>query len=422
MAAEDTETVSIDGRRLTLTNLDKVLYPETGTTKADVIGYYSAIAEAMIPHVRDRIATRKRWVHGTGTPGRPGEAFFQKNLDAKSTPSWVAQRTIAHKTSQSTYPLANDRATFVWLAQIAALELHVPQWRVGRGDRRQNPDRLVLDLDPGEGVTLADCAEVARLAHAILGDMGLDPFPVTSGSKGIHLCTPLDGSQTSEQVSAVAHELARALEADHPDLVVSGMKRALRAGKVFVDWSQNNGAKTTIALYSLRGRFRPTVAAPRTWRELASKGLRQLDYTDVLERMRRHGDPLARLSDGDTIAAGSDRLRAYRSMRDAAKTPEPVPEDRPDAADGRSFVIQEHHAAGCTGTSALSTTACSSAGRCRRARRPTRGGTVSPCRSRITRSSTGRSPATSRRASTGPGTSASGTTASTRSRGGATTR
>ncbi|MFF2052207.1 ATP-dependent DNA ligase [Leifsonia sp. NPDC058194] len=355
MAAEDTETVSIDGHRLKLTNLDKVMYPEAGTTKADVIGYYHAIAEVMIPHVRDRIATRKRWVHGVGTAGHPGEVFFQKNLDPASTPSWVKQRTITHKTSTNTYPLVNDRATLVWLAQIASLEIHVPQWRVGRGDARRNPDRMVLDLDPGEGVTLAECAEVARLARDILTGMGLDPLPVTSGSKGIHLYTPLDGSQTSDQISAVAHELARALEADHPELVVSDMKKELRAGKVLVDWSQNNAAKTTIAPYSLRGRLRPTVAAPRTWRELAAKDLRQLEFDDVLERVKKRGDPLAGLSAGGTAdaghpdaeqltGAGGDRLTSYRAKRDATKTPEPVPTVSPDAVDGRSFVIQEHHA------------------------------------------------------------------------------
>lgn len=344
MAAKDTETVSIDGHRLRLTNLDKVMYPETGTTKADVIGYYSAIADVMIPHTRDRIATRKRWVHGVGTPEHPGEVFFQKNLDPSSIPGWVKTRTITHKTSANTYPLANDRATLVWLAQLAALELHVPQWRVGRGGERRNPDRLVLDLDPGEGATLLDCAEVARLARAILADMGLDPLPVTSGSKGIHLYAPLDGSQTSDQVSAVAHELARALEADHPDLVVSDMKKTLRAGKVLVDWSQNNGAKTTIAPYSLRGRFRPTVAAPRTWRELASKELRQLEYPEVLDRVQKRGDPLAGLAAGRPAAEETDRLTTYRAKRDADRTPEPVPSVSPDAADGRSFVIQEHHA------------------------------------------------------------------------------
>jgi bifunctional non-homologous end joining protein LigD len=347
MATSDTEVVEIDGHRLKLTNLDKVLYPETGTTKADVIGYYAAIADVMIPHTRDRPATRKRWVHGVGTVDHPAEVFFQKNLD-EGTPSWVKRRTIKHKTSTNDYPLVNDKATLVWLAQIASLEIHVPQWRISRNGTPKNPDRLVLDLDPGEGVTLTDCAEVARLARDILTDMGLEPMPVTSGSKGIHLYAALDGKQTSDEVSAVAHELARALEADHPDLVVSDMKRAIRAGKVFVDWSQNHAAKTTIAPYSLRGRFTPTVAAPRTWRELASKDLEHLDYKEVLARVKRRGDPLADLSAGhldeDVHGAAEDRLTTYRSKRDAGKTPEPVPDETPHSTTGRTFVIQEHHA------------------------------------------------------------------------------
>lgn len=350
MATSDSDVVEIDGHRLKLTNLDKVLYPETGTTKADVIGYYAAIADVMIPHLRDRPATRKRWVHGVGTPDHPGEVFFQKNLD-EGTPSWVKRRTIKHKSSVNDYPLVNDKATLVWLAQIASLEVHVPQWQISRNGTPKNPDRFVLDLDPGEGVTLADCAEVARYARAILTDMGLDPMPVTSGSKGIHLYAALDGKQTSDQVSAVAHELARALEADHPDLVVSDMKRAIRAGKVFVDWSQNSAAKTTIGPYSLRGRFRPTVAAPRTWRELASKDLAHLDYKEVLARVKRRGDPLAdqsagHLDDPDQPGSddGSDRLTTYRGKRDAAKTPEPVPSARPASTTGQTFVIQEHHA------------------------------------------------------------------------------
>lgn len=348
MAAQDTEVVDIDGHRLKLTNLDKVMYPGTGTTKADIFGYYNAVAQAMIPHVRDRIATRKRWVHGVGTPDDPAQVFFQKGLDPASTPDWVRQVAIEHSSGPKSYPLVNDRATLIWLAQIASLEIHVPQWRVGPDGERQNPDRLVLDLDPGDGVTLTDCAQVATFARAILTGMGLDPFPVTSGSKGIHLYAALDGSQTSDRISAVAHELARALEADHPDLVVSDMKKSLRAGKVLVDWSQNNGSKTTIAPYSLRGRFEPTVAAPRTWEELESADLRQLDYREVMERLTHSGDPLAALSrhGGGHASAPSapDRLSTYRSMRDAEKTPEPVPADRPEAGAGRSFVIQEHHA------------------------------------------------------------------------------
>jgi bifunctional non-homologous end joining protein LigD len=350
--AED-QTVSVDGHRIKLTNLDKILYPSTGTTKRDVIDYYARIAEFLIPHAANRPATRKRWVHGVGTADDPGQVFFQKNLD-DSTPSWVKRRAIQHKDHSNEYPLVNDLATLTWLAQIAALEIHVPQWQFGRTGTQKNPDRLVLDLDPGPGVGLAECAEVARFAREILTGMGLDPLPVTSGSKGIHLYAALDGKQTSDEVATVAHELARALEADHPDLVVSDMKKSLRDGRVLVDWSQNNGNKTTIVPYSLRGRERPTVAAPRTWRELASKDLAQLEFDEVLARVAKRGDPLASLTAGHLASleptpermAGFDRLEKYRSMRDGSKTPEPVPEERPteEPSQGFSFVIQEHHA------------------------------------------------------------------------------
>lgn len=350
--------VDVEGHRITLTNLDKVLYPATGTTKGDVLAYYASIAPVLLPHSQDRAATRKRWVNGVGTMAAPGEMFFQKNLD-DATPSWVKRRAIEHKDHAIEYPLVNDVATLTWLGQIAALEIHVPQWRFGRTGKRVNPDRLVLDLDPGEGVGLVECAEVARYAKAILEGMGLQPMPVTSGSKGIHLYARLDGTQDSDAVSAVAHELARALEADHPDLVVSEMKRAVRTGKVLVDWSQNSGAKTTVTPYSLRGRERPTVAAPRTWRELASKNLAHLEYPEVLRRVSRRGDLLAPLATGhpdslepptlhqagfDSCASGPDRLAEYRRKRDATRTPEPVPTGPEPTVHGTSFVIQEHHA------------------------------------------------------------------------------
>lgn len=341
MAAQK-QTVTVDGHRLTLTNLDKVLYPETGTTKADVLSYYAAVADVLIPHAAHRPVTRKRWVHGVGTPSDPGAVFFEKNL-TDAAPSWLQRHAVEHSRHTVEYPMLNDLATLTWLGQIAALEIHVPQWRFGATGERMNPDRLVLDLDPGDGATLQDCAHVAVLARSILTDMGIDPMPVTSGSKGIHLYAPLDGSQTSERVSEVAHELARALEADHPDLIVSDMKKSLRVGKVLVDWSQNNAAKTTITPYSLRGRLRPTVAAPRTWRELAAKNLRQLEYEEVMRRVARRGDLLAGLSPRDS-AVGADRLARYRSMRDAAKTPEPVPATAAAPSTGASFVIQEHHA------------------------------------------------------------------------------
>ncbi len=355
----DEQTVTIDGHRLKLTNLSKVLYPETGTTKADVIDYYARVADVLIAHAANRPVTRKRWVHGVGTAEAPGEMFFQKNLDERSTPQWVRRRDIQHSDHVSSYPLVNDLATLTWLAQIAALELHVPQWQFGRTGARKNPDRLVLDLDPGPGAGLAECAEIARFARVILTDMGLDPMPVTSGSKGIHLYAALDGKQTSDEVSEVAHELARALEADHPDLAVSDMKKTLREGKVLVDWSQNNGNKTTITPYSLRGRSHPMVAAPRTWKELASKDLAQLDYREVIKRVAKSGDPLANLTAGHLASleptpqrmagfqhadGADDRLAKYRSMRDGSVTPEPVPTGVAPPTAGQTFVIQEHHA------------------------------------------------------------------------------
>ncbi|MCU1574518.1 MAG: ATP-dependent ligase [Micrococcaceae bacterium] len=368
------QVVSIDGHRLTLTNLDKVLYPATGTTKGEVLAYLATVAPVLLPFARDRPATRKRWVHGVGTGQEPGQVFFQKNLE-KHAPSWVHSYVLQHKDHVNTYPVINDAASLAWLGQNAALELHVPQWRFSAEGLQLNPDRLVLDLDPGEGAGLPECAEVARLARAILTDMGLTPHPVTSGSKGIHLYAHLDGSQTSDQVSAVAHELARALESDYPDLIVSDMKKVLRAGKVLLDWSQNNAAKTTICPYSLRGKLRPWVAAPRTWEELEDPGLAQLDYLQVLDRVaagltpaadlvppggasggasggtsgetpggnrKSHGSPQPRAEAGD--AEPADRLRTYRSMRDPDRTPEPVPAGVAPVSEGRSFVIQEHHA------------------------------------------------------------------------------
>ncbi|RUQ05527.1 ATP-dependent DNA ligase [Curtobacterium sp. HSID17257] len=354
-------TVLVGDRRIALTNTDKVLYPVTGTTKGQVIAYYERVAPWMIPHVKDRPVTRKRWANGV-----EGTVFFEKNLP-DSAPDWVRHHTIAHKEHDTEYPIVDDLPTLVWMAQQAALELHVPQWRFGPRGAQQHPDRLVLDLDPGEGVGLPECVEVALAAREILHGMGLDPYPVTSGSKGIHLYAALDGRATTAQVSDVAHELARALQQDLPDLVLSSMSRAERRGKVFVDWSQNNGNKTTIAPYSLRGRDRPTVAAPRTWQELEERGFAQLELEEVLDRLEAHGDllhPVASASlavgrtdhghwDSDrtqraneTEQPARDRLAVYRAKRDATKTPEPVPEGAPTVRrDGTpTFVIQEHHA------------------------------------------------------------------------------
>ncbi|WP_448656059.1 ATP-dependent DNA ligase [Microbacterium lacticum] len=336
------QLVEIDGRRLRLTNLDKVLYPATGTTKGEVIDYYSRIAPAMLPHVRGRPVTRLRWPEGTGKP-----PFFAKDLEA-GAPDWLGRHAIDHSGGAKDYPLVDDLAGLVYLAQVASLELHTPQWRFdpppGTAGGRGRPDRLVLDLDPGPGAGLAECAEVARWAREILQGVGMDPLPVTSGSKGIHLYAALDGTRTSDDIAAFARELARALEADHPDLVVSAMTKAVRPGKVFVDWSQNSAAKTTIAPYSLRGRAEPTVAAPRTWAELAAPDLRHLRFDDVLARVAESGDLLAGVEPD-----ASEALAPYLAKRTAGATPEPLPaapvaRAGADSGGEARFVIQEHHA------------------------------------------------------------------------------
>ncbi|MGC0142280.1 ATP-dependent DNA ligase [Pseudactinotalea sp. Z1732] len=359
--------VNVDGRRLRMTNLDKVLYPQTGTTKAEVAHYYAQVADVMVPHCLGRPATRKRWVEGVGTARRPLDSFFSKDLDA-GTPSWVVRADVQHSDHVSTYPVVDSRATLTWFAQIAALEVHVPQWRLDADGAAANPDRLVLDLDPGPGVELTTVAHVAGLVREILAGMGMESYPVTSGSKGIHLYAPLPGTVTSEQASALARELARSLEADHPDLVLSRMARAARAGKVFLDWSQNNAKKTTVAPYSLRGTALPRVAAPRTWEELADPDLRQLSPEEVLDLLAARGDPMAPLGASPGTTPVPDRLARYRAKRDGARTPEPVPAPVPSSppfsppapavpgddpgdggADGEGlalprFVIQEHHA------------------------------------------------------------------------------
>ena len=319
-----------------------MLYPESGTTKADVIGYFAEVAAAMIPLVAGRPVTRKRWPNGVETT-----PFFHKNID-KGTPSWVPRREIPHSERTITYPLIDSPATLAWLGQNAALELHVPQWRFNPDGSVGLPDRAVFDLDPGPGVGLAECAEVAKAIRARLDDLELVAYPVTSGSKGMHLYVPLPGNQTSEEVSLFAKLLAETIERDMPALVVSRMSKALRPGKVFIDWSQNNANKTTIAPYSLRGKALPTVAAPRTWAELDDPDLRHLDYREVLERLTDGINPF----DPAASPSVSQKLAAYRSKRSADRTPEPVPppqdssRDHPAVSAGNddTFVIQEHHA------------------------------------------------------------------------------
>ncbi|MBO0982113.1 ATP-dependent DNA ligase [Microbacterium sp. SD291] len=336
----DAQVVQVEGRRLRITNLEKIVYPETGTTKGEIIAYYSQIAPFLLPLLEGRPVTRKRWVEGVGTADAPADAFFTKQLEP-GAPDWIPRQPIQHSDGPKEYPLVRDVPTLVWLAQVAAIELHVPQWRFDQRGLPGNPDRLVLDLDPGPGVELAQCAAIAVIARDILTGIGLDPLPVTSGSKGIHLYAALPGAQTSDEISAVVKELARLIENEHPDLATSTMAKTERTGKVFLDWSQNNGKKTTISPYSLRGRARPWVAAPRTWEELESPGLRHLEMDEVLQRVTDGIDPLEPLR-----PHGDHLLAPYLAKRDAERTPEPMPERVVAAAGGmtRRFVIQEHHA------------------------------------------------------------------------------
>jgi bifunctional non-homologous end joining protein LigD len=329
--------------RVKLTNADKVLYPATGTTKADIFDYYTRIAEVMLPHIAGRAATRKRWPNGVEQ-----ESFFEKQL-ASSAPDWLPRASVTHRSGTTTYPIIDSPDGLAWIAQQAALEVHVPQWRfVAEWTRSRAEElkpgpatRLVFDLDPGEGVTMPQLCEVAHAVRDLIADIGLTTFPLTSGSKGVHLYAPLDNPVSSKGATVLAKRVAQQLEQSMPKLVTATMTKSLRAGKVFLDWSQNNGSKTTIAPYSLRGREHPTVAAPRTWEELEDPSVGQLRYDEVLDRVARDGDLLAGL---DADAPVSDRLTKYRSMRDASKTPEPVPAGKPVTGQGNSFVIQEHHA------------------------------------------------------------------------------
>lgn len=278
--ADTTQVREIDGHEVRITHPEKVMYPTTGTTKAKVIDYLVSVAPHLIPLAEDRPVTRKRWIHGVGTSDKPGKVFFHKDID-DDAPEWFTTRPQQHEDHTNDYPLIDSPAVLAWYAQRGTLEFHVPQWRFGPRGARRNPDRIVLDLDPGEGAGLAECIEVAHVVRERLDAQGIPSVPVTSGSKGIHLYGRLDGKQDADAVTDFAHELAQELEREHSGLVTSNIRKAQREGKVLLDWSQNRAAKTTVAPYSLRGRLRPTVALPRTWEEVGDPGIGQVEYTEV---------------------------------------------------------------------------------------------------------------------------------------------
>jgi bifunctional non-homologous end joining protein LigD len=290
----DRVLVEVAGRQLELSNLDKVLYPEVGFTKGEIIDYYVRVAPVMLPFLRGRPLTRLRYPNGVAQTG-----FFEKNAPG-GTPEWVRRATMpvpGSTTNRETldFVVADELATVVWLANLAAIELHTPQWRLAPDGTPARPDLLVTDLDPGPGTGLAECALVAVAARHRFDMDGLAPLAKTSGKKGMQLLCRLPGDKTSEQISEYAKQVAEDLERALPDLVTAKMAKRLRPGKVFFDWSQNAAAKTTVTPYSLRAGPEPTASAPLTWDEVESGEVRPLRAEEVLDRIEEHGDLLAPL-------------------------------------------------------------------------------------------------------------------------------
>ena len=288
--------VEVGDHRLAISNLEKILYPQTGFTKGQVLDYYARIAPVLLPHLAGRPLTRKRYPNGVDGP-----SFFEKNAP-RGTPEWV--RTVTLPVPGSTmnretidFVIVDNLETLVWTANLASLELHVPQWKVGPRGGVQGPDLLVLDLDPGPPATIVECCEVALLLKEILEADGLAGYAKTSGSKGLQMYAPIKPT-TDDDTRTYARGLAKRLEKQRPDLVVSDMTKALRHGKVLVDWSQNAAAKTTVAPYSLRARPEPTVSTPVSWAEVsACHSPESLVFLadEVLGRVERDGDLLADL-------------------------------------------------------------------------------------------------------------------------------
>jgi bifunctional non-homologous end joining protein LigD len=282
--------VAVDGRRLRLTNLDKVMYPAAGFTKGAVIDYYVRVAPVMLPHLAGRPVTLVRFPDGVDGPH-----FFEKNCPGHRPP-WVPTVPVGSSGRSPAVRacLCEEPAALVWLANLAALELHTLLARVPDLDR---PTAVVFDLDPGPPAGMAECCAVALRLRDVLGGLGLVGFPKTSGSKGLHVLVPLDPTHPYEETRAFAHAVARLLVRESPALVVDTMDRGARAGRVFIDWSQNHPAKTTVAPYSLRARERPTVSAPVTWEEVAAAarpgGSLAFEAPRTLERVAAQGDLLA---------------------------------------------------------------------------------------------------------------------------------
>lgn len=287
-------SVEINGRHLKLSNLEKVLYPVTGFTKGQVIDYYARVAPVLIPHFSGHPLTLKRYPNGVDQP-----FFFEKNA-TKHRPDWVKTVPVWSEGNNRdvNYILLNDMATLIWVANLAAIELH-PSLSLGKDITR--PTMVVFDLDPGPPADIVQCCQVGLWLREIFEHFGLQSFPKTSGSKGLQVYVPLNTATDYDVTKSFAHALARLLEGDHKNLVVSDMKKQLRTGKVFVDWSQNDQHKTTIGVYSLRAREHQTVSTPVTWEEvgqcLKKKNAKLLVFeaNEVLKRVDKLGDLFAPL-------------------------------------------------------------------------------------------------------------------------------
>jgi bifunctional non-homologous end joining protein LigD len=286
------QIVEIEGKRLKLTNLDKVLYPAVGFTKGQVIDYYARIAPALIPHLKEKPLTLKRY------PGGVDQQFFFEKNATKHRPDWVKTVPIWSEGNQRNvnYILVNDLPTLIWIANLAAIELHPS---LSLATDITCPRMMVFDLDPGSPANIVQCCQVAMWLRAIFEHFKLESFPKTSGSKGLQIYVPLNTKTSYDETKPFAHALARLLENEHRDQVVSDMKKALRTGKVLVDWSQNDEHKTTISVYSLRARERPTVSTPVTWDEVErtlkkkDPGLLVFESHQVLDRVEKLGDLFA---------------------------------------------------------------------------------------------------------------------------------
>ena len=281
--------VEVQGHKLKLTNLEKVLYPSTGFTKGQVVDFYVRIAPVLVPHLAGRPLTMKRYPEGVDQ-----EYFFEKNAPMHR-PDWVKTAPVWSESNHRTinFILADDLATLVWIANLASIELH-PSLSLAADIA--TPTMIVFDLDPGPPANIVQCAQVGLWVREIFDHFGLQSFPKTSGSKGLQIYVPLNAKTTYEQTKSFAHAIARLLEQEHPDLVVSDMKKAVRTNKVLVDWSQNDQHKTTISVYSLRAREHPTVSTPVTWDEV-EQALKKNDAErllfeaqDVLARVEKMGD------------------------------------------------------------------------------------------------------------------------------------